>query len=207
MSCLHRLHMKPSHGPEALKGSAQGDQVGWVSDVFYHHPGDPVEENRYLGTILDSLLRFSSNTEEILKKCHQRQYLLRKLTSFGVNKDILLTFYHSFIESVLIHHVYIASSKSALKSLDTLLELCLLTRPLTHSTLSVWVAPIRQQAVLSMLQNTKEEGHLCPHSSPAPELWPLPVRTLLPLNWLNAHSTLPWSTEHFDCDGCWKYSL
>ncbi|XP_060780499.1 NACHT, LRR and PYD domains-containing protein 3-like [Neoarius graeffei] len=61
--------------------------------------GELVEEYKYLGTIFDSLLRFSSNTEEILKKCHQRQYLLRKLRSFGVNKDILLTFYHSFIES------------------------------------------------------------------------------------------------------------
>ena len=54
-----------------------------------------------MGTIFDGFLRFSSNTEEILKKCHQRQYLLRKLRSFGVNKDILLIFYHSFIESVL----------------------------------------------------------------------------------------------------------
>lgn len=39
--------------------------------------GEPVEvvvEYRYLGTIFDSLLRFSSNTEEILKKCHQGQY-------------------------------------------------------------------------------------------------------------------------------------
>ncbi|XP_060780488.1 NACHT, LRR and PYD domains-containing protein 12-like [Neoarius graeffei] len=62
-------------------------------------PVELVEEYKYLGTIFDSLLRFSSNTEEILKKCHQRQYLLRKLRSFGVNKDILLTFYHSFIES------------------------------------------------------------------------------------------------------------
>ena len=60
-----------------------------------------VEEYRYLGTILDGLLRFSSNTEEILKKCNQRLYLLRKLRSFGVNRDILLTFYRSFIESIL----------------------------------------------------------------------------------------------------------
>ena len=60
-----------------------------------------VDEYRYLGTIFDGLLRFSSNTEEILKKCHQRQYLLRKLRSFGVSKNILLTFYHSFIESIL----------------------------------------------------------------------------------------------------------
>ena len=40
-----------------------------------------VDVYKYLGTAFDNLLRFSSNTEEILKKCHQRQYLLRKLKS------------------------------------------------------------------------------------------------------------------------------
>ena len=58
---------------------------------------------RNIGTLaqFSTALRFSANTEEILKKCHKRQYMLRKLRSFGVNKIILLTFYHSFIESVL----------------------------------------------------------------------------------------------------------
>ena len=42
----------------------------------------------------------------LLKKCHQRQYIVRKLRSFGVNTVILLTFYHSFIESVLTFSVF-----------------------------------------------------------------------------------------------------
>lgn len=65
--------------------------------------GSPVEtvEYKYLGTILDNQLRFSSNTEGILRKCHQRMYLLRKLNSFSVSNNILLTFYYTFIESVL----------------------------------------------------------------------------------------------------------
>ena len=62
-------------------------------------PVEFVEEYKYLGTIIDSQLKFSSNTEEIIRKCHQRQYLLRKLNSFGVNKNILQTFYYFFIES------------------------------------------------------------------------------------------------------------
>ena len=40
-------------------------------------PVELVEEYKYLGTIFDSLLKFSSNTEEILRKCHRRQDLLR----------------------------------------------------------------------------------------------------------------------------------
>ena len=54
---------------------------------------ETVEKYKYLGTLFDNLLMFSSNTEEILKKYHQREYLLRKLKSFGINKDILTTFY------------------------------------------------------------------------------------------------------------------
>lgn len=86
------------------------------------------------GHNFDGLLGFSSNIEEILKKCHQRQYLLRKLRSFGVDKDILLTFTipslrvcspshspASFIPSAWkIRRGYSSSPKSALKSLDTL---------------------------------------------------------------------------------------
>ncbi|XP_060763137.1 centrosomal protein POC5 isoform X5 [Neoarius graeffei] len=64
-------------------------------------PVETVEEYKYLGTILDCQLRFSSNTEGILRKCHQRMYLLRKLNSFSVSQNILLTFYYTFIESVL----------------------------------------------------------------------------------------------------------
>ena len=72
-----------------------------VTTTIRGEPVEVVEEYKYLGTIFDGLLKFSPNTEEIIRKCHQRQYLLRKLRSFGVNKDILLTFYHAFIESIL----------------------------------------------------------------------------------------------------------
>lgn len=54
-----------------------------------------------LGTTVGNLLRFSSNTEEILKECHQRQCLLWKIKSFEVNKDILITFYYAFKGNVI----------------------------------------------------------------------------------------------------------
>ena len=38
-----------------------------------------VEEYKYLGSIFDILLKFTANMVEIRRKCHQRQYLLRKL--------------------------------------------------------------------------------------------------------------------------------
>lgn len=72
-----------------------------VTTIIQQEPVEIVATYKYLGSTFDNLLRFSTNTEEILKKCHQRQYLLRKLKSFGVNKVILKTFYYSFIENVI----------------------------------------------------------------------------------------------------------
>uniref|UniRef100_A0A1A8BSL2 Reverse transcriptase domain-containing protein n=1 Tax=Nothobranchius kadleci TaxID=1051664 RepID=A0A1A8BSL2_NOTKA len=72
-----------------------------ASTIIHGQPVELVEEYKYLGTTFDHLLKFASNTEDILRKCQQRLYLLRKLNSFGVRKDILLTFYYSFIESII----------------------------------------------------------------------------------------------------------
>lgn len=71
-----------------------------VTTTIQGKPVVIVKEYKYLGTIFDNLLRFSSNIEEILRECQQRQYLLRKLRSFGGSKDIL-TFYYSFIKSII----------------------------------------------------------------------------------------------------------
>lgn len=60
-----------------------------------------VDSYRYLGTQFDSQLKFDINTESIVKKAHQRIYLLRRINSFGVSKPILCSVYASYIESLL----------------------------------------------------------------------------------------------------------
>lgn len=64
-------------------------------------PVEVVEEYRYLGTVFDNLLKFSANTEEILRRSHQRMYLLRKLNSFGISTPVMMTFYYAFLESIM----------------------------------------------------------------------------------------------------------
>ena len=59
-----------------------------------------VNEYKYLGTIVDSKLSFSANTQAIHKKCQSRIYFLQKLRSLKVNAWILGNFYRCFIESV-----------------------------------------------------------------------------------------------------------
>ena len=46
-------------------------------------------------------LNLNANSDFINKKCQSRLYCLRKLLSFHVNTDILCTFYHCSLESVL----------------------------------------------------------------------------------------------------------
>lgn len=81
--------------------SRQRDLAAAVTTTIHGKPVEVVEEYKYLGTIFDNLLKFSANTEEILRKCHQRMYLLRKLNSFGVSTHIMMTFYYAFLESIM----------------------------------------------------------------------------------------------------------
>lgn len=68
--------------------------------VIHGEDVEMVESYKYLGTVIDSKLRFDLNTDAIVKRGNQRVYLLRKLNSFNVNKNILNNFYCSFIESL-----------------------------------------------------------------------------------------------------------
>ena len=61
-----------------------------------------VNEYKYLATVLDNQLTFECNTNNIVKKCHQRMSsMFNRLRSFGVSRMTLHIFYCSFIESVL----------------------------------------------------------------------------------------------------------
>ena len=60
-----------------------------------------VEEYKYLGTIIDAKLSWNTNTDAIYKKGLQRLYFMRKLRQFRVEKDMMVLFYRSFVESIL----------------------------------------------------------------------------------------------------------
>ena len=62
---------------------------------------ETVSSYKYLGTTFDDKLKWSNNTDDIVKKCNQRIYFLRKLNSFGVDKKVTKLLCSSFIESVL----------------------------------------------------------------------------------------------------------
>ena len=51
-----------------------------------------VDTYKYLGVFFDSKLNWKENINSVLKKVNSRMYCMRKLRSFGVNSDMLVTF-------------------------------------------------------------------------------------------------------------------
>ena len=75
-----------------------------------NEPVKVVSNFRYLDTLIDNKLCFSDNSDLIYKKSkksQQRLYLLRKLSSFGVSRELLQTVYKSLVESVLTFNIVV----------------------------------------------------------------------------------------------------
>ena len=58
---------------------------------------------KYLGIQMDTALSWSAHIDFICKKVQQRIYFLRRLRSFGANKTILLLFFQSIVQSVMLY--------------------------------------------------------------------------------------------------------
>ena len=64
--------------------------------------GEAVERvDTYIGVVFDSKLNWKENINSVLKKVNSRMYYMRKLRSFGVNSDMLVTFYNAVICSII----------------------------------------------------------------------------------------------------------
>ena len=56
-----------------------------------------VDTYKYSGAVFDGKLNWKENINSVLKKVNLRMYCMRKLRSFGVNSDMLVTFYNAVI--------------------------------------------------------------------------------------------------------------
>ena len=61
-----------------------------------------VQHFKFLGSTISSNLKKELNVVSIVKKAQQRLYFLRRLRSFGFTTQVMLNFYRTVIESVLI---------------------------------------------------------------------------------------------------------
>ena len=62
---------------------------------------ETVQHFRFLGSRISSNLKWKLNIDSIVKRAQHRLYILRRLRSFGLSTQIMLTFYRVAIESVL----------------------------------------------------------------------------------------------------------
>ena len=86
---LPNTMLKPSVDliPHDLKRQVNDSRTDlWVQSLIFI---------KYLGTVLDSNLNFSGHVDHVCKKANQRMYLIRKLKTFDVDKQILETIYRS----------------------------------------------------------------------------------------------------------------
>ena len=56
---------------------------------------------KYLGVVFDSKLNWKENINSVLKNVNSRMYCMRKLRSFGVNSDMLVTFHNAVICTII----------------------------------------------------------------------------------------------------------
>ena len=64
-----------------------------------------VDTYKYLDVVFDSKLNWKENINSVLKKVNSRMYCMIKLRSFGVNSDMLVTFYNAIIRSIWYYYV------------------------------------------------------------------------------------------------------
>ena len=79
-----------------------------------------VESFQFLGTYISNDLSWHLNSVQILKKARQRLYLLRRLKSFGVRKEILVNFYRAIIENILTSAITVWFGRVTQKDLNRL---------------------------------------------------------------------------------------
>ena len=115
-----------------------------------------VSEYKYLGTVLDEKLNFSSNTKLLQKKCQTRIHLLQKLRNLDVNTLVLKTFYRSFIESILTFSFicwYACLSMEDKKKVDRVVNICSKIVGESQESLSVLYQKRCLQKSMSIISN------------------------------------------------------
>ena len=79
----------------------------FVSVKVNNEPVEVVSNFKYLGTLIDNKLSFSDNSDLIHKKSQQRLYLLRKLRSFDVSRELLQIVYKSLVDGILTFNIVV----------------------------------------------------------------------------------------------------
>ena len=106
-----------------------------------------IQTFKYLGTVLDSKLNFSDNTDHITKKAQQRLRLLRTLSCFNVSKKALSMFYQAHICSILSFNISAWFGNLSLKNRNKLYKIFNAARKIIGNT-QIPLGHIFERAIL-----------------------------------------------------------
>ena len=98
---------------------------------------------KYLGTVIDDNLEWTTNMEACYKKANQRMHFPRKLKNFKLNNNILYLFFQSVVQSILLYNQvcnYSNARKADTERLDRITAAArkITRRQLGHLPPSVW---------------------------------------------------------------------
>ena len=94
-----------------------------------------VSSFKFLGTHIAHNMKWQENITDIRKKARQRLYFLRMLNSFNLNRNILVSFYRSTIESILTRSFLVWYKAATQKDLDRLNSIIRTAEKIIHSSL------------------------------------------------------------------------
>ena len=81
---------------------------------------EQIDVFKFLGIYITNDLTWHFNCTELLKKARQRLYFLRVLSSFKMNKDILVNFYSCIIESIITSNILVWFGRATKRDIDLL---------------------------------------------------------------------------------------
>ncbi len=82
-------------------------------------PVERVNSFKFLGVHITEDLTWSTHTDAVLKKSHQRLFFLRRLRKFGMSPSILRSFYTCTVESILTGCIIVGGELPSLQDIYT----------------------------------------------------------------------------------------
>ena len=124
--------------------------------------GQPVEivpSYKYLGTIIDSKLKFDENTDMLCKKGQQRLFCLRKLARFHVDRSLMKLFYSAYIHSVISFSLICWYGNLSMKNKNSLGRIVKIASKITGIQLESLELFYKRQVLKKALSIQQESAH------------------------------------------------
>ena len=117
---------------------------------------------RFLGVLISANISWSENTTAIIKKAQQRLHFLRVLRKYNLNSNLLRTFYHSSIESLLTYCITVWYGSCTAADRERLHRVVKAAQKIIGCPLPSLMDIYTSRCLSRATTITKDSSHLCP---------------------------------------------